>query len=224
MHKLITDRTPGQWFVTTPGDVEISVVDSKLSEMFDPKRYEECNADILDYVGISVVFVPSKSSGINNSTVLVSLKSFEQDIIETRKVFERFLTVFFEQINDKFGFKEMPKTEYYLTNIRDSKDLIAELEFLFDKGVISFYDLVPVFDYDLETQLESKRKAWENRDILSPVWENSQGLNVPLVPPEVQTLKYLGLSDDEIKKLILLRYSQTNDKQQNNQNNIKKGG
>ena len=225
LHKLITEGPPGDKIVTTPGDCEITKVDNKVMELLDSKKYEQCNKDILDFFGITIIFIPTEIDNVNNQTVIVSLKPFEQEILAQRKEFERFLKVYFSVINSKNnGFLEIPEVEYEFTNIKDSKELIAELTFLFEKGVISFYDLVPIFGYDIEEQLESKRKAWENRTIVSPTYENSQGLQNPLVPQEISTLQYLGFSQEEIKEIIREKYkpkimsnnNQTNVKQENN--------
>ena len=182
IHDLVTNRAPGQLFLTTRGDVKINPVNINLNELFDPKKFEECNKRILDFFGISIVFIPSESTGINNSTVYVSLKPLEQSIKSDRKVFEKFLNKYFKVINKANNFVEIPKVEYELTNIRENKELISELTFLFEKGIISFYDLAPIFGYDIETQLESKKKAWENRKNVSPYFENSQGLLNPVEP------------------------------------------
>lgn len=187
LHKLITERSPGACFLTTPGDCEISSIDINLSELFDPKKFEEVNRRILDFFGISIVFIPSQSSGINNQSVIVSLKPFEESIKTDRKIFQEFINVLCEQINEKNGFTKIPSLEYEMTNIRDDKSLLSELNFLFDKGIISFYDLCPMFNYDIDEQLANKKKALENRKTVSPYFENSQGLLSQIDPIEVSS-------------------------------------
>lgn len=229
-HKLITEGPPGDKVITTPGDCEITKVDNKLSEMLDPKKYQAVNKDILDFFGITVVFIPTEISNINNQTVTVSIKPFIQEIKEQRKLFKRFLKVYFEVINEKNGFTEVPDIEFEFTNLQDSKELIAELNFLFEKGCISFYDLVPMFDMDVDEQIEKKQKSWKNRKDVSPTYENSQGLQMEIIPKEVYTLQYLGFSEEEIKEIIKNKYmpkvvsgnNQTNNKQENGDGSVKK--
>lgn len=189
IHDTITNRPSGSCFITTRGDITIQGVDVKLSELFDPKRFQQCNSDIMDYFGLPVVFIPSKSDGINNTTVVVSLKPFEQSIKTDRKIFEEFLKVYFELINKKNNFTEMPKIEYEHTNIRDAGELIKEFQFLKDSGVLSFEDVCLEFDFDRDEQLEKKKFDWDNRDIEAPVVELSQGTTPMLTKKFEQELE-----------------------------------
>jgi hypothetical protein len=201
LHKLVTERAPGACFITTAGDCEISKVDINLNELLDPKKFEECNKRILDFFGIPIVFVPTQAGVANNQSVVVSLKSFEESIKSDRKIFQEFIDVFCEQINERNGYTKLPILEYELTNIRDDKNFLAELNFLFEKGVISFYDLCPIFNYDIDEQLESKKKALENIKLVSPYFENSQGLLSPIDPVEVnQNNNVNDVSNDITKK------------------------
>jgi hypothetical protein len=175
MHNLITQRSPGQCFATVPGDVEMEIINAKLNEIFDAGKFEDCNRRIFDFFGISVIFVPSETAGINNSGVNVSLKNLEQSIINDRKVFQEFLNIFFEQVNKNNNFSEIPETLWGKTNIRDNSELIKELQFLKDGGVLSFERLCLEFDYDRDEVLEQRKWDWENRDTIAPTIELSQG-------------------------------------------------
>lgn len=176
IHNLITTRSYGQVFLTTRGDVSVEVVTNKLTELLDSKRYEQCNIDILDYFGIPAAFSNNKSDSNNNNTVVtVSLKPFEQSIYADREAFEEFIGVFFDEINRLNGYNERPKILYKYVNIRDHNELLKELQFLKDSGVLSFEDICLKFDFDKDEQLEKKRFDWDNRDIEAPVVELSQG-------------------------------------------------
>jgi hypothetical protein len=189
MHNLMTKRSPGQCFITTPGDVEIDIKDAKLTEIFDAKKFEDCNRRILDFFGISVVFIPSETGGVNNTGVYVSLKNLEQSIISDRKVFQEFLNGFFEQVNKLNGFNDLPETEYEETNIRNSDEVLKELQFMFDTGVIGYQDLCKRYNFNYEAQLEKRAWDWENRNIIAPYYEPSQGLSPQLDKTVEQKIK-----------------------------------
>jgi len=208
IHDVITNRPNGSCFVTTRGDISINSVDIKLSELFDPKKFQQVNSDIMDYFGLPVVFIPSQSGGINNTTVVVSLKPFEQSIKTDRKIFREFLDIYFDLINKKNGFSERVKVEYEHTNIRDSAELIKELGFLKESGVLTWEDICLEFDYDKEEQLEKKKFDWDNRDLEAETYENSQGLS-PLLEKTV-----------EQKIRIANETKQVDQGGQNNQNNV----
>jgi hypothetical protein len=189
LHELISKRANGMAFVTTAGDVDISRIDMNLTDLFNANKYEECNRDILNFYGISVAFVPSESGSVNNSTVNVSLKNFEQGIIETTRDFETFFNKFFEQINLEYGFSKLPTIEYYHTNIRNNDELLKELQFLSDRGILSFSDVCLKFDYDYDEQMKKKADDWKNRDIQAPTIELSQGTSPMLAEKFKQELE-----------------------------------
>jgi hypothetical protein len=194
MHELITKRSPGQCFITTPGDVEIEVKDSKLTDIFDAKKFEDCNRRILDFFGISVIFVPSETAGINNTGVYVSLKNLEQSIISDRKVFQEFLNVFLEQVNIHGKFDEIPEIEYEETNIRSTDEVLKELQFMFDTGIIGYQDLCNRYNLNYEDQLKKRAWDWENRDTIAPYIEVSQGTQPYLSKKFEQEMKLKEIS------------------------------
>jgi hypothetical protein len=133
--------------------------------------------------------MPSDSGGINNSTVLVSTKPFEQSIKSDRKAFEKFLNVYFGEVNRLNGFSDTPTIVYKTTNIRDNKEFQEELGFLCGKGVLGYEDLCVIFDYDVDSQIKKRKFDWENRDTIAPVYEESQGLQPKLDEAVNQDIK-----------------------------------
>jgi hypothetical protein len=189
MHDLIVNRPPGQAFITTRYDVSINSVKIDLNDMFDAKKFQECNSDILNFMGIPIAFVPTQSGDSNNSVVIVSLKPLEQSIKTDREIFEEFLQVYFEQVNERNGFSEMPIIEYKHINVRGDAELIKELQFLKDSGVLSFEKICLEFDYDYDEVMKEKENDWNKRDIQAPTFENSQGLEPVLTPTVNQKIK-----------------------------------
>jgi hypothetical protein len=175
IHDMITNRPPASAVITTRGDISIQNVEFKWSELFDNKKFQQCNEDILDYYGLPIVFIPSKNEGVNNTTVIIGLKPFAQSVETDREIFQEFLNVFCTEINKRNGFNEIPQTIYKHTNIRDDASLIKEMQFLADRGVLSFEDVCLEFDFDRDEQLSKKKFDWDNRDVEAPVIELSQG-------------------------------------------------
>jgi hypothetical protein len=225
MHNLITQRSPGQCFATVPGDVEMEILNTKLNEIFDSKKFEACNQQILDFFGISVIFVPSETAGINNTGVNVSLKNLEQSIVSDRKAFLEFLNVFFEQVNKLNTFPDIPEIEYEETNIRSTDEVLKELQFMFDTGVIGYQDLCARYNLNYEDQLIKRKWDWEHRDDIAPYYEPSQGLSPQLTKAVEQKIK-IGKETKEINTqnnipdLNLPKNNKTKTKQSNNAENI----
>jgi hypothetical protein len=208
MHELITNRPPGQAFITTRYDVSINPVNFNLNEMFDPKKFQACNADIFNFMGIPISFVPTQSADSNNAVVIVSLKPLEQSIKTDRETFEEFLRVYFEQVNERNGFNDMPNVEYKHVNIRGDAELIKELQFLKDTGVLSFEKICLEFDYDYDEVEKEKKNDWDNRDWQSPTFENSQGLEPLLTATVDQKVKIAN----ETKQKDIINTSNNNQK------------
>lgn len=194
LHRLITEGPPGDKIVTTPGDCEIVRVDNKVTELLDPKKYERCNKDILDFFGISITFVPSEASNVNNQTVVVSVKPFIQEILAQRKEFAKFFKTYCEVINKVNGFSETPELLYERINLYDEANLFKELQFLADRGVLSFEKVCLEFDLDYEEVMREKENDWKNRDIQAPVIELSQGTSPMLTKKFEQELKLRQIS------------------------------
>lgn len=201
IHDLVTLRAPGDVVITTRYDVDIKPINMNLSELFDAKKFEECNKRILNFFGISAAFMPSESGGINNSTVVVTLKGFEESVKSDRKAFKKFTDVYFAEINRKNGFSEIPEVIYETTNIRDSKEFREELEFFCGKGVYGYEDLCVVLNLDKDDQVKKREWDWKNRDTIAPTYEESQGLQ-PLLNDAVKQKIKIGkeTKPDVIKK------------------------
>lgn len=176
VHEIVANRPLGQSIITTRGDVKISAVDIDMKNIFDSKKFEECNRRIFNFFGISIAFVPSTMGDASNSSVNVSLRPFEASIRSDRKVFEKFIRPFLEEVNRRNGFLEIPELEYEETNIVGDDLLIKRLQFLFNTGVISYPDLCNIYGYNAEEQLAKKKWDQENKNTIRPWFEPSQGL------------------------------------------------
>jgi hypothetical protein len=92
-------------------------------------------------------------------------------------------------VNRLNGFSDLPKIIYETTNIRDNKELLEELGFLCGKGILGYEDLCVIFDYNLDSQIEKRKFDWKNRNVIAPVYEESQGLQPKLDEAVNQDIK-----------------------------------
>jgi hypothetical protein len=197
MLDLVTLRPPGQLFVSTRYDVSISPVNLDLNQMFEAKKFEQVNKDILDFMGLPVVFVPSRGGDLNNSTVVISLKPFEQSIYNDRRIFEEFLIAYCEEVNRRNGFSDLPIVLYNRINIRGDEQLLKELQFLRESGVLSFRQTCLDFDYEYDQVEEEKKNDWENRNWQAQTYENSQGSSPVLDKTQEQKKELLEVGKQE---------------------------
>lgn len=195
VHGLLENQPTGTFFLTTGYDVEIKKVDTVDPNTWNPAKYTEANQRILQFFGISLTLIPN-ADGNSYSSGVLSIKPFEQSLKSDRKVFNEFVEHYFDLINERNNFKEKVVLDYEKNNLRDTSEMLKELQFLFDTGVVSFEDLCIEYDYDRDEQVEKREWDWENRDTIAPYYEASQGLQ-PVLDHKMKQqadLKEMGMN------------------------------
>lgn len=173
LHDSLTHMPPGVYYLTTRHDVELVRIKPNI-EIFDAKKYQECNARILQWSGVTVNFLNGESGAYAGA--LVSIKGFQQSIQSDRKVFNRFIKHFFDDINRRNGFRGTAELIYDRDSLTGSADFLNEIKYLVSMGIYGIEDLCILFDLDLEEQIEKKKREKEFRDDFKPWFEPNQGL------------------------------------------------
>jgi hypothetical protein len=177
----------GTYKLVTPADVKMEWVtpDGKL---WTQDKYKEAYSRIMDWAGISIIVVNGGDSSTGNNTAIVSLKGIQQSIARQQKIFKKFCEHYFNVINKKNGWlgnKYKVELEFGRNNLRDSKELQAEVEFLLNSGLYGWKDACLVYDLDPDVQLEKRKFDWDHRDTISPHFEKSQAL-IPALDAKIE--------------------------------------
>lgn len=179
--KLLSSQQ-GTYILSTPADVKLEWVtpDPKL---WSQEKYKEAYSRIMDWAGISVIVVNGGDDSIGNNMAIVSLKGVQQSIGRLQKIFKKFCEHYFNEINRRnswIGSQYKVELEFCKSNLRDSKELQSEVEFLLDNGIYGWQDACLVYDLDPNKQFVKRQWDWENRETIAPYYEKSQGLQASL--------------------------------------------
>lgn len=143
----------------TPGNVmniiwneaiEAQVVQADVSKLFDPKKHESADKDILTSLGVPEVLIGGKGGSFSNS--FVSVATVLEKINSIRDKVEDWLLGELKIIADAMGFKRLPTIKWGKTNLTDKNAEKTLLTNLFDRGILSADTLLREFDTDFDSE------------------------------------------------------------------------
>lgn len=137
-------------------DIAAQVIQANTTGLFDNKKFETAERDILRALGISEVMVGGDGGNFSNSyisvaTVLEKLKS-------ARAKLEYWLMRELKIIAEAMGFRKLPKIKWGRSNLTDVKTEQALIIQLMDRGVLSAETALKYFDEDLQIEVERQKR------------------------------------------------------------------
>lgn len=137
-------------------DIDAKVIQANTTGLFDNKKYETAERDIIRALGISEVMVGGEGGNFSNSyisvaTVLEKLKS-------ARAKFEHWLMRELKIIAEAMGFRKLPKIKWGRSNLTDVKAEQALIIQLVDRGIMSAETALKYFDEDLGIEVERLKR------------------------------------------------------------------
>jgi len=140
--------------------IEGEVLQPDVAGIFDPKKHESADRDILQALGVPDVLLGGKGGNFSNSFIAVAgvlekLESYREEVRE-------WLMGEVKVIADAMGFRKLPEIKFERTTLRDEKARHAFLLALYDRNVLSADNLLDELDTDIDTQ-EAKKK--EEKDL-----------------------------------------------------------
>jgi len=154
----------------TPGNVmnilwneaiEAEVVQADVSKLFDPKKHESADKDILTALGVPEVLLGGKGGNFSNSNI--SVATVLEKINTVRDKVETWLLGELKIIADAMGFKRLPTIKWGKTNLTDKNAEKTLMTNLFDRGILSADTLLREFDtnfnMEMSKQLEEKNES-----------------------------------------------------------------
>lgn len=153
-------QQPGQAMnIIWPAPIKGEVIETKLTNALDPKKYEAVDKDILNALGIPDVLIGGKGSNFSNSSIAVIATLKKLEII--RNKFESWLLGELKEIAEAMGFRNLPTIRWKRSSLRDQK---AQQNFkmqLYDRGILSAEALLIEADEDIG--VEVKRQVKEKK-------------------------------------------------------------
>lgn len=144
--------------------IQAEVVQADVKGIFDPKKHESADRDILTALGVPEVLLGGKGGNFTNSfvsvaTVLERLESARERLIQ-------WLMGEFKIIADAMGFRKLPEVKFGKTSLRDRK---AEQQFLLgllDRGIVSADTVLK--EANTSYEVEKQKQEEEKTKILGP--------------------------------------------------------
>lgn len=136
--------------------IEAEVIQADVSHIFDPRKHESADKDILTAIGVPEVLLGGKGGNFSNSYIAVS--SVLEKLETARNKIIDWLMGEFKLIAEVMGFQKLPTIQFAETALTDknaAQNLIIQL---FDRNIVSADRALREFDTDFDTELEKIRK------------------------------------------------------------------
>lgn len=141
--------------------IEAEVIQADVSHIFDPRKHESADKDILTAIGVPEVLLGGKGGNFSNSYIAVS--SVLEKLETARNKITDWLMGEFKLIAEVMGFQKLPTIQFAETALTDknaAQNLIIQL---FDRNIVSADRALREFDTDFDTEMEKIRKEIASR-------------------------------------------------------------
>ncbi len=145
--------------------IKADVIQPKISEIFDVKRWEELRKEVTAQFGITQAVVTGEGGNFSSSFISVQglLEKLEtlRDILVESWLMEDVLT-----INKAMSFRKLPMVHFNEMSLRDEVAKNNFIVSLYDRGLISDQTLYDSLERDTEIERERllNEKTWEEKE------------------------------------------------------------
>lgn len=126
------------------------VIEPDVAAIFDPKKHDSADRDILQALGVPDVLLGGKGGNFSNSYIAVAgilekLESYREEV-------ERWLMGELKIIADAMGFRKLPEVKFDYTTLTDEKARQTFLLALYDRNMISIDNLLKEANTNIDVQ------------------------------------------------------------------------
>jgi len=140
--------------------IEAEVIQPKIKEIFDPKRWEELRKEVTSQFGITQSVVTGE--GGNFSSSFISVQGLLEKLETVRELLlEQWLMEEVMIVHKAMGFRKLPRVRFGEMSLRDQAAENTFLMGLYDRGLVSDTSLYEVLKRD--TEIERDRLVAENK-------------------------------------------------------------
>lgn len=138
--------------------IEAEVITADVAKLFDPKKHESADRDILMSLGINESLIGGAGGRFSNS--FIGAATVLERIETARGGIEEWLMQELKIVADAMGFRKLPTITWGKTSLRDVNAERALIIQLLDRGIISIDEALQEFGSTAEIQA-AKRKEEE---------------------------------------------------------------
>ncbi len=136
--------------------IEADVIQADMKGIFDPKKHESADRDILTALGVPEVLLGGKGGNFSNSYIAVS--SLLERLESARNKVRAWLMEEIKLVSDAMNFRKMPTVRFGRTSLTDDK---AEKQFmlgLLDRGIISIDTVLQEANTSVEVEAKKQER------------------------------------------------------------------
>jgi hypothetical protein len=149
--------------------IEAEVIQADTTGLFDAKKHESADKDILTALGVPEVLLGGKGGNFSNSyigvaTVLERLESYRNQVYD-------WLMGEMKIIADAMGFQKLPTVTFGRTSLKDEKGFQTFLTGLYDRGILSGDTLLREAETNAEVEaakMKEEKDKYQEKDIFEP--------------------------------------------------------
>lgn len=146
--------------------IEAEVLQTDVAKLFDPKKHDSADRDILTALGIPAVLLGGTGGSFASSFVAVA--AVLERLESARESVTGWLMGELKILADALGFRKLPSVRWGRNSLRDQSQWLTLVMSLADRGVLSKDTLLKEFgisDFDIETEKQiSEQKRIESAD------------------------------------------------------------
>jgi hypothetical protein len=131
--------------------ITAEVIQPDISKLFDAKKYDSADKDIMMALGIPESMLGGKGSSFQHS--FIALVTVMERLEATRNILEDWLMGEMEIIAKVMNFRRMPTIKWARSSLKDETAVRTMFINLFDRGIISRDTLLEEFDTSFDTEL-----------------------------------------------------------------------
>lgn len=139
-------------------EIEAEVLESDVSKLFDPKKHESADRDILMALGVPEVLLGGK--GGNFASAFVAIASVLERLESAREALSEWIMHELRLIADVMGFRKLPSIKWGNSKLRDENAAKQMMINLYDRGLASKDVLLREFDTTFEQELAKQREEY----------------------------------------------------------------
>ncbi len=149
--------------------IEAEVIQADVNGLFDSKKHESANSDILTALGVPEVLLGGKGGNFTNSYigvagVLERLESYRNMVYD-------WIIGEMKIIADAMGFQKLPTVKFGRTSLKDEKAYQTFLTGLYDRGILSADTLLHEAETLAEVEaakMKEEKEKYKEKDIFEP--------------------------------------------------------
>jgi hypothetical protein len=134
--------------------ISAEVIQPDVTKIFDSKKYESADKDIMMALGIPESMLGGKSSSFQHS--FITLVTVMERLESTRNLLESWLMGELEAIAKVMGFRRLPTIKWARSALKDEAAVRTLFTNLYDRGILSRDTLLREFDTDFDTELSKQ--------------------------------------------------------------------